>query len=79
MKSRKLLDGTTVKELEEEVTDLLIRTLCPNQYKLVDMETGEEYIGCLPEDTKYHWKKIETTDIDLCDKELSNWKDGMSK
>ena len=22
--------------------------------------------------------KIETMDIDLCDKELSNWKDGMS-
>ena len=40
MKSRKLLDGTIVKELEEEVTDLLIRTLCPNKYKLLDMETG---------------------------------------
>ena len=24
-------------------------------------------------------KKIEKMDIDLCDKELSNWKDGMSK
>ena len=24
-------------------------------------------------------KKIKTMDIDLCDKELSNWKDGMSK
>ena len=24
-------------------------------------------------------KKIETMDIDLCDKELSNWKEGMSK
>ena len=24
-------------------------------------------------------KKIETMDIDLCDKELSNWKDGTSK
>jgi hypothetical protein len=60
MKSRKLLDGTIVKELEEEeeVTDLMIRTLCPNKYKLTDMETGEEYVGCLPEDTKYHWKKI---------------------
>ena len=42
MKSRKLLDGITVKELEE----------------VTDMETGEEYIGYLPEDTKYHWKKI---------------------
>ena len=57
MKSRKLLDGTIVIELEED-TDLLIRTLCPNKYKLTDMETGEEYVGCLPEDTKYHWKKI---------------------
>ena len=52
-----MLDGTIVKE-EEEVTDLMIRTLCPNHYKLVDMETGEEHEVCLPEDTEYHWKKI---------------------
>ena len=65
MKSRKLLDGTKVKELEEEeVTDLLIRTLCPNKYKLVDMETGEEYVGNLPEDTKWHWRKIKTMDME---------------
>ena len=65
MKSRKLLDGTIVKELEEkEVTDLMIRTLCPNKYKLVDMETGEEYVGNLPEDTKWHWRKIKPMDIE---------------
>ena len=63
MKSRKLLDGTTVKELEED-TELLIRTLCPNKYKLIDMETGEEYLGNLPEDSKWHWKKIKTMDIE---------------
>jgi hypothetical protein len=39
---------------------LKIVTKCPNKWKLIDMETGEEYIGQVPtdEDT-HHWKKIE--------------------
>ena len=54
---RTLLDGTVAPELSES-TELCIRTRCPNKYKLVDMETGEEYIGNLPEDTEWHWRKI---------------------
>jgi hypothetical protein len=54
---RKLKDGTEVKELEKS-TVLEIRTKCPNKYKLVDMETGEEYIGNNPDESHMYWKKI---------------------
>jgi len=54
---RKLQDGTEAKELEENIT-LLVYTKCPSKYKLVDMETGEEYVGQDPRYNNYHWKKI---------------------
>jgi hypothetical protein len=55
--SRKLVDGTEVLELDHAV-ELVVRTKCPNKYKLVDMETGEEYIGNNPNDSHFYWKKI---------------------
>ena len=56
MKKRKLLSGEEVIELERATT-LKIYTKCPNKYKLIDMETGEEYIGIDSENS--HWDKIE--------------------
>ena len=44
MKTRKLKDGGEVKEMDLPVT-LTVYTRCPKKYKLIDMETGEEYIG----------------------------------
>jgi len=39
---------------------LKVVTKCPSKWKLVDMETGEEYIGQLPtEEDTHHWKKIQ--------------------
>ncbi|MDA9992128.1 hypothetical protein N9E03_00430 [bacterium] len=39
---------------------LKVVTKCPGKWKLVDMETGEEYIGQLPtEDDTHHWKKLQ--------------------
>lgn len=59
MTTRKLLDGTEVVELEFSTT-LSIHTKCPQKWKLIDMETGEEYIGTLPYQRKKerNWKKI---------------------
>ena len=57
MNFRKLQDGVQVYELEEAVT-LTVYTKCPMKYKLVDRETGEEYIGNTPKDGEYHWSKI---------------------
>lgn len=54
---RKLLNDVEVYELDEPVT-LTIHTKCPMKYKLVDRETGEEYIGQNPTKNKYSWNKI---------------------
>lgn len=44
MKARKLIDGSIVEELKEPVS-LVIETKCPSKWKIVDMETGQAYIG----------------------------------
>lgn len=59
MATRKLIDGSNADEFEFAVT-LSIHTKCPEKWKLIDLETGEEYIGVLPTKRKKdrHWKKI---------------------
>lgn len=54
---RKLLDGSFVEEYPKSI-DLTIHTKSPGKWKLIDMETGQEYVGCgVP--TKYgRWKRI---------------------
>lgn len=61
-KFRKLQNGTQVYELEEPVT-LTVYTKCPMKYKLVDRETGEEYIGNNPTKNKYCWSKIDNVQV----------------
>jgi len=56
-KTRKLRFGTKVPELENAIV-LEVKTKCPNKWKLIDMETGEEYIGANPNENNMHWKKI---------------------
>jgi hypothetical protein len=55
MKSRKLLDGKKVKELERAIT-LKVYTKCPNKYKLIDMETGDIYMGI--DNPNSNWQKV---------------------
>ena len=56
---RKLKDGTEVKQYPNNIV-LQIVTKCPGKYKLVDMETGQEYIGQHPGmgEKVMHWKKV---------------------
>ena len=61
---RKLLDGTEVAD-ELEADKLEVYTKCATKYKLVDMETGDEYMG-LPFGTRHpsglydvYWQKID--------------------
>ena len=54
---RTLQNGVQVYELEEPV-ELIVKTKAPMKWKLVDRETGEEYIGNTPKDGEYHWSKI---------------------
>jgi hypothetical protein len=56
---RKLTDGSEVNELTQAVT-LSVYTKCPQKWKLVDMETGEEYIGNIPnQEDKNSWVKTD--------------------
>jgi len=54
---RKLQDGVQVYELEEPV-ELVVKTKAPMKWKLVDRETGEEYIGNTPKEGENHWSKV---------------------
>ncbi len=44
MDKRILKDGSEVDSFEYPV-DLIIHTKAPEKWKLIDMETGEEYLG----------------------------------
>lgn len=57
MKERKLKDNTVVEELDYPIT-LEVYTKCPTKWKLIDLETGEEYIGT-NEIARYNqWRRI---------------------
>jgi len=44
MNKRILKDGTEVESYDHPI-DLVIHTKAPAKWKLIDMETGQEYIG----------------------------------
>ena len=44
MSKRILKDGSEVDSFDKPV-DLIIHTKCPEKWKLIDLETGEEYLG----------------------------------
>lgn len=44
MSKRKLINDTEVESYDHPV-DLIIHTKAPAKWKIIDMETGEEYIG----------------------------------
>jgi hypothetical protein len=43
-KKRILLDGSEVNDYDHAI-DLIIHTRAPSKWKLIDLETGQEYIG----------------------------------
>jgi|TARA_R110000782_G_scaffold2790_7_gene10495 hypothetical protein len=57
--NRILLDGTIVPAFDIAV-ELRVVTKCPSKYKLTDMETGEEYVGNIPNvsPNHYFWKRL---------------------
>jgi len=57
-KTRTLLDGKEVPELDQAIT-LQVYTKCPEKYMLIDLQTGERYIGYSTPGPS-NWKKIET-------------------
>lgn len=56
---RKLQDGTEVPEFDIPIV-LNVKTKCPEKYKLIDMETGQVYIGTVPvQSDDLHWRRID--------------------
>jgi hypothetical protein len=52
LNKRILKDGTEVDSYDHPI-DLIIHTKAPAKWKLVDMETGEEYLGSMIEHPAY--------------------------
>lgn len=57
MGKRRLINGAEVQENDSPI-DLIVHTKAPGKWLLIDLETGQEYIGS-PEMTKYgHWIRV---------------------
>jgi hypothetical protein len=54
---RKLIDGSEVEEFDKAV-DLTIHTKAPEKWLLIDLETGQEYIGSDKPNLYGKWKRI---------------------
>lgn len=60
-KTRTLLDGRVVEEFDSAV-DLTIHTKCPEKWLLIDLETGQEYVGSEKPNLYGKWKRIKNVD-----------------
>jgi hypothetical protein len=67
---RKLKTGKTAKELSTAKT-LTVYTKCPEKYLLVDLETGEKYLGN-PSGSKLSWNKITEAEFRILKNLLDN-------
>lgn len=70
MASRNLINGGEVKELQEPV-NLLVRTLVPPKWILVDQETGQVYQGSSRMDSYGPWIRLNVDDK-VVDKETAD-------
>lgn len=57
MRYRKLIGGGSTLELEFPI-DLVIHTKAPGKWKIVDMETGQEYIGAAEPNPYGFWIRV---------------------
>lgn len=55
---RKLLNGKQVVEYNSAI-DLTIHTKAPEKWMLIDMETGQKYIGSDKPNLYGKWKRLE--------------------
>ena len=78
MKTRKLIDGTEVKELDKPIS-LLIETKCPEKWKIVDMETGQAYIGTGNNENFKYWQQIDDSQLKRIESQLKELNEKLSK
>ncbi len=58
MKTRVLKDSKEVQELDFPI-DLVVHTKCPEKWMLIDLETGEHYVGQNEIEKYNQWKRLE--------------------
>ena len=78
MKTRKLIDGREAQELEQPIK-LLIETMCPSKWKIVDMETGQAYIGTNNNKKFQYWQPIDDNRLKNIETELKELNKKLSK
>ena len=78
MKTRKLIDGREAQELEQPIK-LLIETKCPSKWKIVDMETGQAYIGTNNNKKFQYWQPVEDDRLKNIETELKELNKKLSK
>jgi|TARA_B100000925_G_scaffold276076_1_gene242865 hypothetical protein len=74
VKTRKLIDGREAQELDQPIK-LLIETKCPSKWKIIDMETGQAYIGTNTNKKFQYWQPVDEkqiTEIQTGIKELND-------
>jgi hypothetical protein len=54
---RKLIDGTEIESYDAPI-NLTIHTKAPTKWKLIDMETGQEYVGQANPNKYGKWLRI---------------------
>ena len=59
--TRKLLNGNVVEEFDTAI-DLTIHTKCPEKWLLIDLETGQEYMGSEKPNLYGKWKRIKNAE-----------------
>jgi hypothetical protein len=69
---RKLIDGSEVEEFDRAV-DLTIHTKAPEKWLLIDLETGQEYIGSDKPNLYGKWKRIKDAIKSKSDQSPSLW------
>ena len=52
-----MYQGASIKELEK-AADLVVHTKAPGKWVLLDLETGQQYIGLEEPDQYGMWKRI---------------------
>jgi hypothetical protein len=78
VKTRKLIDGREAQELEQPIK-LLIETKCPSKWKIVDMETGQAYIGTDNNKKFQYWQPIDDNRLKNIETELKELNKKLSK
>lgn len=65
-KMRKLLDGSEAEEFDKAI-DLTIHTKCPSKWILLDLETGQRYVGSEKPNLYGKWRRLDDKLSDSAD------------